>query len=84
MGGRVGPFELLIVLAVILLFFGANKLPGLARSLGRSLGEFNKGRAEGENGTPKQPEADVKAAKDAEKPQEVPQKGRDWEDKPKV
>ena len=45
--GTPGPLELLIVLFVILLLFGAKKLPGLARSLGRSLGEFKKGKEEG-------------------------------------
>ena len=66
--GRIGLPELLIVLAVLLLLFGARKLPDLARSLGRSLGEFKKGRAEGESDVAKQTEADVKtAAKDVEK-----------------
>jgi sec-independent protein translocase protein TatA len=45
--GQVGPFELLVVLFVILLMFGGKKLPGLARSLGRSLSEFKKGREDG-------------------------------------
>ena len=68
--GRIGMPELLVVLAVILLFFGARKLPDLARSLGRSLGEFKKGRAEGESGVAKQTEADVKASEqDVEKTQ---------------
>jgi sec-independent protein translocase protein TatA len=43
----VGVWELLIILAVILLLFGAKKLPDLARSLGRSTGEFKKGLKEG-------------------------------------
>ena len=30
-----------------MLFFGAKKLPDLARSLGRSMGEFKKGKEEG-------------------------------------
>ncbi len=46
-GYNVGFQELLIVLAIVLLLFGAKKLPDLARSLGRSLSEFKKGRAEG-------------------------------------
>jgi sec-independent protein translocase protein TatA len=37
------PTELLIILAIILVLFGAKKLPGLARSLGSSAQEFKKG-----------------------------------------
>lgn len=40
--------ELLVILLVVLLFFGARKLPDLARALGKSLSEFKKGREEGE------------------------------------
>jgi sec-independent protein translocase protein TatA len=42
-----GPTEWLIVGAVVLLLFGAKKLPDLARSLGRSSSEFKKGIHEG-------------------------------------
>lgn len=42
-----GPFEMIIVLVMILLLFGAKRLPDLSRSLGRSLSEFKKGREEG-------------------------------------
>jgi sec-independent protein translocase protein TatA len=42
-----GMSELLIILLVILVLFGAKKLPDLARALGRSLNEFKKGREEG-------------------------------------
>ncbi len=35
--------EWLIVLLIVLLFFGARKLPDLARSLGASAKEFRKG-----------------------------------------
>ena len=39
--------ELFVILAVVLLLFGARKLPELARSLGASAKEFRKGVAEG-------------------------------------
>jgi sec-independent protein translocase protein TatA len=37
----------LIILAVVLLLFGARKLPDLARSLGASAKEFRKGIEQG-------------------------------------
>lgn len=39
--------EWLIILLVVVLLFGARKLPELARSLGASAKEFRKGIAEG-------------------------------------
>ncbi len=39
--------ELLIVLLIVLLIFGARKLPDLARSLGASAKEFRKGIEDG-------------------------------------
>ena len=45
---NVGPTELIVVLVIVLILFGGKKLPDLARSLGRSLGEFKKGKDEGE------------------------------------
>jgi sec-independent protein translocase protein TatA len=40
------PTELLIILGIILLLFGARKLPELARSLGKSTKEFKAGLKE--------------------------------------
>ncbi len=44
----VGATELLIVLGIILLLFGASRLPALARSLGKSTREFKQGMNEGD------------------------------------
>ena len=38
-----GPTELLLILGILLLVFGASKLPGLARSMGSSITQFKKG-----------------------------------------
>lgn len=45
---RPGIWQILIVVVVIALLFGANKIPQIARSLGKAKGEFKKGLAEGE------------------------------------
>jgi sec-independent protein translocase protein TatA len=39
----LGTQELLIILVIVLVLFGANRLPDLARSLGSSVKEFKKG-----------------------------------------
>jgi sec-independent protein translocase protein TatA len=42
--GLPGGPEMLIVLLLVVLLFGANRLPKLARSTGQAMGEFHKGR----------------------------------------
>lgn len=44
--GLPGGPELLIILLIAVLLFGANKLPELARSSGQAMGEFKRGRQE--------------------------------------
>ena len=57
----LGYQELLIILVIVLILFGANRLPELARSLGSSVKEFKKGVTEAEK------EAAAAAKKDDEK-----------------
>jgi len=42
MFGRIGPMEIMLVLAVALIIFGPAKLPELGRSIGNGLKEFKK------------------------------------------
>ncbi len=43
-----GGQEWLLILLIIFLLFGASKLPEVARSLGKSMGEFKKAQREAE------------------------------------
>ena len=48
----MGGMELLILLAIILMFFGAKRIPELARSFGKGTRELRKELEEGETGKP--------------------------------
>ena len=54
---HLGPTELLIILAVVLLLFGGRKLPDLAKGLGEGLREFKKATKDSDR-TPEVPEAE--------------------------
>ena len=45
---RPGFWQVLIIVALVAILFGAKKIPELARSLGKAKGEFKKGLVEGE------------------------------------
>jgi len=57
---NIGWQEILVILLIILLLFGAKRLPDLARSLGKSLREFKKGRDEAEEPGEEKKEPDNK------------------------
>jgi sec-independent protein translocase protein TatA len=42
--GPIGGPEMIVIFLVVLLLFGAKKLPELARGVGKSMGEFKKAR----------------------------------------
>ena len=47
--GRIGMPELFIILFIVVLIFGANRLPQLATGIGKSIRNFKDGMKEGEN-----------------------------------
>ena len=60
MFGSVGMPELIIGLVVILLLFGAKRVPELARGLGSGVREFKKGTQEGDLENKKKEEEEKK------------------------
>jgi len=63
-----GPWQIVLLLVVIVLVFGSKKLPELARALGKAKGEFKKGTQEGE---------ELLADDDKPKPRKIEQKSDD-------
>lgn len=56
----IGFQELLVIFLIVLLVFGARRLPEIGRSLGKTLAEFRKGMKEAENEIKKDDESDAK------------------------
>ncbi len=48
---RLGPWEIAVIVGVVLLIFGPSKLPKLGQSLAEFLKNFKKGMKEVEKGT---------------------------------
>ncbi len=47
--GSVGPMELLVILLILLLLVGANRLAGLGAAAGKTVKEFRKAISDVEN-----------------------------------
>jgi sec-independent protein translocase protein TatA len=63
----LGVPEILLILAVVLLLFGAKKLPEMARSLGRSSNEFKRGLREGKVEDEEKPSEPTETTKASDK-----------------
>lgn len=63
--GNIGTGEILFILLLFLVFFGAHKIPELARSLGRAQKEFTKARQELEDTVPAPPSEEERVRKAA-------------------
>ncbi|WP_438266759.1 twin-arginine translocase TatA/TatE family subunit [Haloarchaeobius salinus] len=64
-GGIGGP-EIVLIFLLVILLFGADKLPKLARSSGEAMGEFQKGREEVERELKAAKESTVSTKSDAD------------------
>ena len=58
--GSIGPWQIVLIIAILLLLFGGKKIPELMKGLGSGIKEFNKAKndvseslREGMNETPK-------------------------------
>ena len=49
--GRIGLPELLIILVIIILIFGANRLPEIGRGIGKGIKNFKEANRDGQNDT---------------------------------
>lgn len=47
--GVIGPWQVVLIVAILLLLFGGRKIPELMRGLGRGVKEFKDGVKEGES-----------------------------------
>jgi sec-independent protein translocase protein TatA len=47
--GMLGGWEMVLILAVVLILFGARKLPELAKGLGQGIKEFKKAATDDES-----------------------------------
>jgi sec-independent protein translocase protein TatA len=74
--GNVGTAEIIFILIVILLLFGAQKIPDLARSLGKAQREFNRARQELEE-TPPPAQTDDERVRKAAKDLGIDTTGKD-------
>lgn len=62
---NLGPLELLVLVAVLLLVVGPTVLPRITRNLGKSVGSFQRGLREG-----KQVEEEIRGTLEREEPPE--------------
>lgn len=63
---NIGASELLVLFLIVLLFFGAKRIPEVAKALGKASREFKKARDGVMDELEKEPEESVPAQKESE------------------
>ena len=46
--GIIGPWQIILIVLVVLLLFGGKKIPELMKGLGQGISEFKKGKKDSE------------------------------------
>jgi sec-independent protein translocase protein TatA len=58
--GSIGPTELILILLIVIIIFGAKKLPDLGKSVGEGIKNFkksmNEAKDDNKDNTPKNPQ----------------------------
>lgn len=62
MFGSLGAPELLIILAIVVVLFGATRIGDIGKGIGRGIREFRREIKDGEEGEEKKPEGETVAA----------------------
>ena len=61
---RIGPTELVIILFIVLIIFGAGRLPEIGGAIGKGIRAFKKGQSGDEDAQPEpESEPELKASK---------------------
>lgn len=58
--GKIGPTELLLILAIVLVFFGGRRIPEIARGLGEGIRNFKDSLKSGEKAAEEKPAEEKK------------------------
>jgi sec-independent protein translocase protein TatA len=58
--GKIGPTELLLILAIVLVFFGGRRIPEIARGLGEGIRNFKDSLKSGEKPAEEKPAEEKK------------------------
>ena len=53
--GSIGPTELILILLIVIIIFGARKLPDLGKSIGEGIKNFKKSMNEAKDDTKENP-----------------------------
>jgi sec-independent protein translocase protein TatA len=77
MFGGIGPEKIILLAIVVLLLFGAKRIPEIGSSFGKGIREFKKSIGEGAEDSA--PRADLRAARDDEPPARSETKEPEWQ-----